>query len=38
MELITLVIGLVIRICVPAALLFWGASQLKAWDQRHCAD
>ena len=34
MELIALVVGMVIRIALPAALLFWACGRLQAWDRR----
>jgi hypothetical protein len=37
MELIALAAGMVIRIVLPAALLFWACGRLQAWDRRHNA-
>jgi hypothetical protein len=37
MELIALAVGIVIRIALPAALLFWACGRLQAWDQRRSA-
>ena len=34
MELIALTIGMVIRIALPAALIFWACGRLQAWDRR----
>lgn len=34
MELLTLVIGISIRLILPLGLLFWVSSRLQAWDQR----
>jgi len=37
MELIALTIGMVIRIALPAALIFWACGRLQAWDRRRNA-
>ena len=37
MELIALVLGMVIRIALPATLLFWACGRLQAWDRRRNA-
>jgi hypothetical protein len=37
MELIALAIGMVVRIALPAALLFWACGHLQAWDRRRSA-
>ena len=37
MELIALAIGMVIRIALPAALIFWACGRLQAWDRRRSA-
>lgn len=37
MELIALALGIVIRVVVPAALLFWACGRLQAWDRRRSA-
>ena len=37
MELIALTVGMVIRIALPAALLFWVCGRWQAWDRRHNA-
>ena len=37
MELIALAIGMVIRIVVPVAVLFWACGRLQAWDRRRSA-
>jgi hypothetical protein len=34
MELIALILGIVIRILLPTALLFWASAHLQTWDQR----
>jgi hypothetical protein len=37
MELIALVVGMVIRIGLPAALFLWACGRLQAWDRRRSA-
>jgi len=37
MELIALALGMVIRIALPAAVLFWACGRLQAWDRRRSA-
>lgn len=34
MELLTLVIGISIRLVLPLGLLFWASCRLQSWDQR----
>jgi hypothetical protein len=34
MELIALAAGMVVRIVLPAALIFWTCGRLQAWDRR----
>jgi hypothetical protein len=37
MELIALAVGMMIRIALPAALIFWACGRLQAWDRRRSA-
>lgn len=34
MELLTVVIGIILRFALPLGLLFWASHRLQAWDQR----
>ena len=34
MELFAIATGMIIRIALPAALLFWACGRLQAWDRR----
>jgi len=34
MELMTVVIGISIRLALPLGLLFWASIRLQAWDKR----
>lgn len=34
MELVTMIIGISIRLALPLGLLFWASIRLQAWDQR----
>jgi hypothetical protein len=36
-ELIALTVGMVIRIALPATLIFWVCGRLQAWDRRRNA-
>ncbi len=37
MELIALTVGMILRIALPTALLFWACGRLQAWDRRRGA-
>ncbi len=37
MEAITFVVGVVLRIALPAAIMFWLSARLQAWDQKRGA-
>jgi hypothetical protein len=37
MELIALAVGMMIRIALPAAVIFWACGRLQAWDRRRSA-
>ncbi len=37
MEAITFILGVVLRIALPAGILFWLSARLQAWDQKRGA-
>lgn len=34
MEIISVGVGMMLRLALPAALLFWLSARLRAWDER----